>query len=196
MNGCSHARRSGYIDVMKIDRVRTVETERLRLEPISPKHADDLYRLHQDESVAKWWGEWSVQKAADTAAEMGHAWEVDGVSKWMAYNRQTDDLIGRGGLSIKDVDGARRLEVGWALLGEMCGQGYATEIGRAGLAFAFEELGATEVVAFTEPHNLRSRAVMERLGMDYLRDIVWREDHFVLYGIDRGGFERPTGQSI
>jgi RimJ/RimL family protein N-acetyltransferase len=38
------------------------------------------------------------------------------------------------------------------------------EIGRAALAFAVNELGATEVVAFTEPHNRRSRAVMERLG--------------------------------
>jgi hypothetical protein len=41
-------------------------------------------------------------------------------------------------------------------------------LGRGGLAFAFENLGAEEVVAFTERHNRRSRAVMERLGMRYL----------------------------
>jgi hypothetical protein len=39
------------------------------------------------------------------------------------------------------------------------------ELGQAGRAFAFENLGAEEVVAFTERHNRRSRAVMERLGM-------------------------------
>jgi ribosomal-protein-alanine N-acetyltransferase len=64
------------------------------------------------------------------------------------------------------VDGAERLEVGWTLLRERWGEGYATEIGRAALAFAFGDLGADEVVAFTEPHNTRYRRVMERLGLD------------------------------
>jgi putative restriction endonuclease len=45
------------------------------------------------------------------------------------------------------------------------GRGYATEIGRFGLDHAFSVLGVEEVVSFTEVHNLRSRAVMERLGM-------------------------------
>ncbi len=48
---------------------------------------------------------------------------------------------------------------------------YATEIGRAGLAFAFESLSATSVVAFTEVHNAASRAVMSRLGMEYEGEI-------------------------
>lgn len=44
--------------------------------------------------------------------------------------------MGRGGLSPADVDGERRLEVGWAVRQALWGRGYATEIGRAGLAFA------------------------------------------------------------
>jgi [ribosomal protein S5]-alanine N-acetyltransferase len=51
-------------------------------------------------------------------------------------------------------------------------------------SFAFDELGATEVVAFTEPHNRRSRAVMERLGMRRARDIVLDGEAFVLYLLD------------
>ena len=68
---------------------------------------------------------------------------------------------------------------------DLWGRGYATEIGRAGLAFAFDELGATEVVAFTEPHNRRSRVVMERLGMVLVGGIVLDGDPFVLYGLHR-----------
>lgn len=52
---------------------------------------------------------------------------------------------------------------GW--LPSSTAEAYATEIGRAGLALAFDELGADEVVAFTEVHNRASRAVMVRLGM-------------------------------
>lgn len=61
------------------------------------------------------------------------------------------------------------------------GQGYATQIDRAGLDSAFSELGAREVISFTETRNHRSRAVMERLGFRHDRDITHRGEPFVLY---------------
>ncbi len=68
---------------------------------------------------------------------------------------------------------------------DLWGRGYATEIGRAGLAFAWDDCGAAEVVAFTENHNRRSRAVMERLGMSYAGPLDYRGEPFVLYAITR-----------
>jgi len=159
--------------VPTVRRVWVRYTRRLQLEPIGPRHASDLWLLHQDDGIAQWYaGRWSRESAAETAAAMGRAWRADGVHKWIAYRRDTGELVGRGGLSYTDVLGARRLEVGWAVIGPMRGQGFATEIGRAGLGFAFGELGAEEVVAFTESHNRRSRAVMERLGMGYAGEIL------------------------
>jgi RimJ/RimL family protein N-acetyltransferase len=148
-------------------------TERLRLEPIGPEHVDDLWRLHNDDGVARWfWGRWSRDDARRRAEQAASRWESEGIDKWMAYDRVTGALVGRGGLSRADVDGAVRLEVGWTVRDAWWGRGYATEIGRAGLAYAREVLGAHEVVAFTEPHNRRSRAVMERLGMRYERQFL------------------------
>jgi RimJ/RimL family protein N-acetyltransferase len=163
-----------------------VLTDRLRLEPISPAHADDLWTLYQDDAVAEWHGNrWTAEQARDYAAVCDDAWRAGGVHKWMAYDRVTGELVGRGGLSRAHVDGAERLEIGWALHERFWGQGYATEIGRAGLVFAFDDLDADDVVAFTEPHNTRSRAVMERLGMIYARDIVHDGAPFVLYSVSR-----------
>jgi RimJ/RimL family protein N-acetyltransferase len=48
---------------------------------------------------------------------------------------------------------------------------------------AFGELAATEVVSFTEPHNRRSRAVMERLGFVFQREIRYENEPFVLYAL-------------
>jgi RimJ/RimL family protein N-acetyltransferase len=158
----------------------TVVTQRLRLEPVGPDRADDLWLVHQDDDIAEWYaGRWSREHATRTAAAMGRAWRDDGVHKWLAYRRDSGELVGRGGLSYTtlrsvrrqaDVEG-RRLELGWAVRGPHQGNGYASEIGRAGLDFAFGELAADEVVAFTETHNVRSRAVMARLGMSYQREI-------------------------
>jgi RimJ/RimL family protein N-acetyltransferase len=146
-----------------------VSTERLRLEPVRPAHADDLVLLHSGPDVALWYGgTWTKAEARAWAAQMQHRWQHQGVGKWMAYRLTDGELIGRGGLSWTELSGEQRLELGWAIREQHRGHGYATEIGRAGLAFAFETLAAEEVVAFTEVHNHASRAVMARLGMTQL----------------------------
>jgi [ribosomal protein S5]-alanine N-acetyltransferase len=121
---------------------------------------------------------------------MARGWHVDGVHKWMAYDRSTGERVGRGGLSRAVVDGRDCLEVGWVLHRTFWGRGYATEIGRAGLALAFGELGADDVVSFTEPHNRRSRAVMERLGFGYTKDISINGETFALYVLGRRDHQR------
>jgi RimJ/RimL family protein N-acetyltransferase len=157
-------------------------TERLRLVPIDTGLADDLFRLHQDPGIARWYaGTWTLDYARRRAASMGKAWRADGVHKWMAYRLDDGELIGRGGLSYSEVDGARRLEIGWAVRERFWGQGYASEIGRAGVTLAFDGLGASELVAFTEEYNRRSRAVMTRLGFHYDRQIVHDGEPFALY---------------
>lgn len=59
------------------------------------------------------------------------------------------------------------VEVSWKLGRQHWGQGYATEAARAAVRFGFEQLGLEEIVAMTVPENLRSRRVMERLGMTH-----------------------------
>ena len=59
---------------------------------------------------------------------------------------------------------APALEVGWRLARAFWGRGYATEAAAASLRFAFDR-GAEEVVSFTAEENLRSQAVMRRIGM-------------------------------
>ncbi len=57
------------------------------------------------------------------------------------------------------------LELGWVVRDALTGRGYATEIGRAALAWAAAFFPHLPVVAFTEVHNQASRAVMHRLGL-------------------------------
>ena len=59
------------------------------------------------------------------------------------------------------------VEVGWWLAYEHWGRGYATEAAAAALDYGFETLGLGEIVSFTAHENLRSRAVMERIGMTH-----------------------------
>src|SRR5882757_2968483 len=169
-------------------------TARLRLEPVGPANARDLWLVHNDDEVARWYDGWkpSLQEAEQRAAFMGDSWRLHGVHKWIAYDRGSGEVVGRGGLSRTPVDDdwgqlyallpaqpwvrvahevrrpcvvhANWLEIGWALRSTFWGHGYASEIGRAGLAFAFDVLGVQAVVSCTVRHNVRSRTVMERIG--------------------------------
>ncbi|MFF0266160.1 GNAT family N-acetyltransferase [Kribbella sp. NPDC004536] len=164
--------------------VRTRFTDRLRLEPITgpngvlPGHAPDLARLFTDPWVARWYD------TPPDVAEQQAGWERDGIGKWIAYERSNGELAGRGGLSrmpagtptteaIAALVGPEwsGLELGWALTESARGRGLATEIGRAGLEYAFNTLDAQAVIAFTEQINTASQAVMKRLGMTYAGQI-------------------------
>ena len=171
--------------------VRTRFTDRLRLEPITgpngvlPGHEADLVRLYADPWVARWYdGSWSPEEAAARAAEQQAGWERDSVCKWIAYERSSGELAGRGGMSripagtptaeaIAALVGPEwtGLELGWALVESARGRALATEIGRAGLDYAFTTLNATSVIALTEQVNTASQAVMKRLGMQYAGEI-------------------------
>src|ERR671916_1426994 len=171
-------------------------TERLRLVPIDARHAPELWELHQDEGIARWYP-LSREQALRFAERMESSW-TRGVGKWLAYEESTGAFVGRGGPSWAVVGGAERVEIGWAFRQEVWGRGYATEIGRAGLDHAFSVLGVEEVVAFTEVHNVRSRAVMERLGMRQIGRILrpgfvagssemHKDAPFALYRVGRPG---------
>ena len=153
--------------------------------------------------IARWYaGRWSQEQALRFAEEMERSWRDRGVGKWLAYADPAGAPIGRGGPSLAVVEGEERVEIGWALRRAAWGRGYATEIGRAGLDHAFSVLGVEEVVSFTEVHNARSRAVMERLGMRYIRRIrrpgliagsaaVHEAAPFALYRISRPAHDPP-----
>lgn len=83
---------------------------------------------------------------------------------------------------------ANWLEIGWALRRQFWGRGYATEIGHAGVAFAFNVLGVQAVVSCTVRHNVRSRAVMERIGMQYAGEIRSRG---IVEGMDGNQDDAP-----
>jgi RimJ/RimL family protein N-acetyltransferase len=59
------------------------------------------------------------------------------------------------------------VEIGWRLDAEYWNRGYAMEGARAALRFGFESLQLEEIVSFTVPVNVRSRRVMERIGMTH-----------------------------
>ena len=59
------------------------------------------------------------------------------------------------------------MEIGWRLAQAYWGKGYATEAAELALTYGFENLQLPEIISFTAACNLRSQAVMQRIGMTH-----------------------------
>jgi RimJ/RimL family protein N-acetyltransferase len=163
-----------------------VETERLRGEPITAAHQEELCRLLGDPRVgATLGGTLSSGRVAAQIEQLSEHWERHGFGYWVWRDRATGAMVARGGLSRTHVGGRDEVEVGWAVTPDRWGEGLATELGATSLRLAFEDLALDDVVAYTLPGNRASRRVMEKLGFGFERDIVHAELPHVLYRISR-----------
>ncbi len=93
--------------------------------------------------------------------------ERHGFGVWAVEIDSVAEFAGFVGLSVPRFEAhfTPCIEIGWRLAAEYWGQGFATEGARAALEFGFETLRLEDIVSFTVPANVRSRRVMEKLGM-------------------------------
>ncbi|NML44005.1 GNAT family N-acetyltransferase [Ramlibacter sp. G-1-2-2] len=145
-----------------------LDTARLRLRQWREPDRAPFAAMNADPAVMEFFPALQSRAASDASID---AWQAQfqerGWSNWAVELRSTGSFIGFVGLSIP-----RRLlpfspcvEVGWRLAREHWGQGFATEGARAALRVGFEQIGLDDIVSFTSVLNVRSRAVMERIGM-------------------------------
>ena len=164
-----------------MDHVETFTTARTTATRISESDFDDLFRLNQDREVAKTMA--GTRSEAETREFMRNDiehWERHGYGFWIFRDRVNGRFIGRAGLRQVEIDGAREIEIAYAVMPEFWRRGFATEMARAILDVA-ATLEIRDVVVFTLPTNLGSRAVMEKVGFRYERDIRWANLPHVLY---------------
>ena len=145
-----------------------LETERLILREWRDADREPFAALNADPRVVEHLPGPLDRTASDALVDRIVArWASDGHGQWAVERRDDGRFIGFVGLAAPGFEAAFTpcVEVGWRLAVEAWGHGYATEAAQAALRFGFERLGLDEIVSFTIPANVRSRAVMERLGL-------------------------------
>lgn len=169
----------------------SLATERLVLRPFVEADLDDLLRFHRNPAVQSGYdpnGEpWSDEAVARRLKSYIDEHEKQGFSRWK-LSLKTGEFIGRAGLGWHAV--GESVELGYGLLPEYWGCGYAREAARALIRWGFDNLPISKIVAFTYPRNLQSRKALAALGVDYVDDRLRsaRDGICAYYEIRRGQF--------
>lgn len=151
----------------------TIRTSRIILRQWCDRDLEPFADLNSDQRVREFFpGLLSRQESDNFVKLMADHISKKGWGFWAASLIQTGEFIGFIGL--EDVNFTApfneltpAVEIGWRLAFKHWGQGYATEGARAALQYGFEKLSLPEIVSFTTVKNIRSRNVMEKIGMHH-----------------------------
>ncbi len=140
-----------------------LETERLILRPPCLEDFDDWARLMADPQGARFIGGPMARSAAwRNFLTMVGAWQIQGFGFFSVIEKAGDRWLGR--IGPWHPEGWPGTEVGWGLLEEARGHGYAFEAATAAIDWAFDHLRWQEVIHCIDPANAPSRALARRLG--------------------------------
>ncbi len=145
-------------------------------------------RLFKDPSVERWLRPAPLEPFAISDLErlLRHDrrhWQVHGYGPWSLVDRETGEFAGRAGFAWTRVEGREAVELPWAIVPELQRQGLASEAGLAAIEVA-RRIGLPRVVSLTLVGNVASRGVMEKIGLEYLRDVDHVGLPHALYGLD------------
>lgn len=162
---------------------RAIATDRLVLRRWTDADREPFAELNADPDVVEFLaGPLTRAESDDLIDRIEATFDTHGLGWWAVEVAATGRFAGFTGLSpvtfeATAVDAADRLlvgppavEVGWRLARHTWGHGYASEAARAAVADGFERCGLGEILSFTAVDNVRSRRVMERVGMTHRPD--------------------------
>ena len=160
-----------------------IETPRLLLRHWRQEDREPFAQMNSDSEVMKYFPRVLDRGQSDLFAELIQVGlEERNHGLWAVELRNDGSLapspfIGFVGLSAPTWNASFTpcIEIGWRLNRPFWGHGFATEAAKHVLRYGFQVLKLDEVLSFTSLLNLRSMAVMERLGMT--RDIGEDFDH-------------------
>lgn len=150
-----------------------IETSRLILRDWKEGDFPEFVRMNKDEKVMEFFlKKLTEEETQEFLDRILTEFKTCGYGLFAVERKDTGVFIGYVGFHhiTFDVDFAPGVEIGWRLLPETWGVGFASEAATACLKYAGEVLGLKEIYSFTSELNKRSERVMQRIGMEWIKE--------------------------
>jgi len=158
------------------------ETQRLSIRRYNNYDADDFYNFSGNEEVMRYIRPVISREESDKfLAENIRLYDVyPGTGRWAAFEKSTGDYVGSFSILVMDAE-KNFLHIGYALLPQHWGKGYASEMLKTGMRYFFQTHSATELYAITQVPNVASQNVLLKAGFTKAGTLAEREDGAWLY---------------
>ncbi len=167
----------------------SIKTARLIIRPLNTEDDGFILRLLNTPGWLEFIGDRQIHNVADAqkyiVEKIHKNYEEYGIGLQLVFLESVQKPIGICGLIKRD--GLDDLDIGFAFLPEYFGSGYAFEAAKASLDYGFNELKCNRIVAITTENNIRSRNVLEKIGLQFEKFffIEGDPDELMLYGLNR-----------
>lgn len=149
---------------------KSFETDRLLIRPTENEDAELVYQLMNTPKFIKFVGDRRINsvKSAENyiQTKMHPQLHALGYSSYTLITKSDGSKIGTCGLY--DRDGVAGIDIGFGLLPQYEGLGYAYEAANKLLKVAFTEFGIAEIKAITAKNNFSSQRLLEKLGLELI----------------------------
>lgn len=163
-----------------------IETQRLILRHFRPEDFEQLAPILADPQGMKYSRTGNVLSVLETQAKIQgyiNSYQKHGFGKWAIILKEHNQLIGYCGIAIEPVDNKLERELGYRLDHHFWNQGLATEAAKAAVQYGFEQLKFPYILGIVERQNKASVRVLEKLGMQYLRETVFYGVKMDIYSV-------------
>jgi ribosomal-protein-alanine N-acetyltransferase len=144
-----------------------IETGRLILRTYKTEDLETVYKLCTDADVTRFFHQDYSVKREDVLTSLPRRrlrWKTQGIGQFGAFEKNGGRLIGYCGLQF--LDNSEEVEIYYGFFKEFWGKGFATEVARSVLRFAFETVNLNRVAAVTHLENYASQKILLRLGFE------------------------------
>lgn len=164
-----------------------LQTERLDIRRLTLEDADLVLSVWNDPAFVKHVGDRGIRTLEEARATLVDGafqmYENHGYGPFRVAIRENDQALGTCGLFRRE--GVEDPDIGWGILPEYCGKGFAYEAACAVRDFGFKEVGLTRLVAFISAENVPSIGLAKKLGLRYERmtRLVGDDEDVCLYSM-------------
>lgn len=165
-----------------------LETDRLFLRRMNENDIENVFAMRSNTDVMRFIRPIQTKQSEteNWIKLVSSRWNTEKIGFCAIIEKSTKYFAGWCGIwRLKETG---ETEVGYALLKEFWGKGYAVEASKAFLRYGFEDLNIEKIVAVADPENQNSRRVMEKLGMNFDYIGYFYERDLVHYSILREDF--------
>ena len=169
------------------------ETQRLSIRPYTIADFQHFYSLNSDEDIMRY-----IRPAQDLQGSKDFFEKIltdyeerPGLGRWGMFSKDGNIFV--GSFAVIPVHDTDDIQLGYALLKENWGKGYASESVKGGLKYAFESLNLSSIAGITEAGNLASQRVLLKAGFVFEKTFREGEKELLQYRYTPGFQNQRTG---